>query len=241
MAKSYALRLKVVLPKLSPNNSGSSDPLLPCRSMALLAQALKRSLILINVADDFSIRAPSGLPSKAPEKSPSRNINQGPVVVLDAEAKTGSSASTEETEPIIRKNLTSESAEKNPKNFSLRGTGCATKSHDYELSLFSPDLPVLSEIGQWASQENPQKYDDLLQSAGNTLALVYNDSCGELKARVSLAAWVFRLSLAGEEHSVNNTRRAVCNRYLLTFRLGCHYESCGGRIACGIRKKNAKS
>lgn len=241
MAKSYALRLKAVLPKLSPKNSGSSDELLPGRSSALLAQALKRSLILINVSDDSSIRVPSGLPSKTPETLPSRKINQDSVAEQESKTQTGSSASLEDIDSMILKNPTTESAEKNLKKLSQRGIGFATKRHGYELSLFSPDLPTLSEIGQWASQGNPQKYDDLLQSAGNTLALAYNDSCGELKARVSLAAWIFRLSLAGEEHSVNNTRLAVCNMCLLTFRLGCHYESCGGRIPCGVRKKTAKS
>lgn len=211
MAKSYALRLKAVLPKLSPHNSVSSDEFLPGRSSALLAQALKRSWILINIADDSSLRAPSSLPSRFPGTLSRRIFNQGSE--QDSKPKTEPGASLEDNDSMALKSPTSESAEKDPRKLSLGGTGFATKTHGYELSLFSPDLPALSEIDQWASQGNPQKYDYLLQSGGNTLALAYHDSCGELKARVSLAAWIFRLSLAGEEHSVNNTRIAVCNRF----------------------------
>lgn len=204
-AKKYALRLKALLPNTSQDISVSSDDLLPRRPSALLVEALKRSLVLINIADDCLPGASRILPSKLPETFQRRNINEKIVIEQGSEKITKSGPSIENIDLMAGNPFSDNDHEKDPRNAALldRSFG-ETSSKSIESSLFSTDLSALSEDAQWTSQGNPQKYDDHLRSAGNALALTYNIDCGALNARASLAAWICKLSLAGDEHSVNN-------------------------------------
>lgn len=194
----------------------SSDESLPGRSSALLAEALKQSWILINIADDSSPREPSGLPLKSPVTPPRRNINEDSFAEQDSETKRESAALLENIDVMALKGPTRErDSEINPRivtrrDLSFGVTDLSANSSCPESSLLSTDLSAPSEAGQWASQGSPQESDDQLRSAGTALAIAYKNNCGELKARGSLASWICKLSLAGEEHSVNiSSRRCI--------------------------------
>lgn len=205
-AKKYALRLKALLPNTSQDISVSSDDFLSSRPSALLAEARKRSLVLINIADDSSPGASRILSSITPKTSQRRNISETSVVEQGPEKITKSDLSIENNDLMaLNPPFSGSDYEKDPRNAAHLDLSCGeTGFTSIESSLFSTDFPALSENAQWASQGNPQQYDDHLRSAGNALALSYNNHCGDLKARASLAAWICKLSLAGDEHSVNN-------------------------------------
>lgn len=208
-AKEYASRLKTLLPKFARNNLSSVDGLLS-RPSALLAEGLKRSLILITIADDSSQESLSNLPSNLPGSLLRRNINENSLVEQGSQTRRISAKTLEHLDAMALNNSTSETDyKKDPRNathpdLSCDVTGFATKTHGFESSLFSTNSRVLPEKGLWVLQGNPQRYDDQLRSAGNALALAYNNNSGDLKAQGFLSAWICNLALAGEEHSVSN-------------------------------------
>lgn len=202
--ESYALRLKALLPNTLRDTSVSSDELLPSRSLALLAEAIKRSLILINVAGDSSRGVQSSLVLRFRETIASRTANRSSVIEQDSEISTKFGLMSL-TNPASKINSRSNPRKATHSNRSPEGgIGLTSNTHGNETPLLSGDLPTKMEIGRRALQESPQQKDDQLRAAGNALASAYINRPEEVKSQGFLAAWICKLSLAGEEHSVSN-------------------------------------
>ena len=94
---------------------------------------------------------------------------------------------------------------------------CASKNSCYEeisygsaSSFIHDGLSSPLKTGQPIIQEIPPQSDDKLYLTGDTLALAYIEDRENPKVRNSLAAWICKLSLAGDEHSVSFIIHSKC-------------------------------
>lgn len=186
-----------------------SDELSSSRASARLTEAVERSLILINIADSSLPRAPSSLPLKIPGIP--RTTNKASPVEQDSETRTGFDGLFDDSDMIALTNPAPKTDSGKPPRTATHFnrppegvTACTSKIHDSEFLLTSGNLASELETGWCALQGNPQQNDDQLRAAGNRLALAYKKKPEESKSQGFIAAWICKLSLAGEEHSVGN-------------------------------------
>lgn len=177
---------------------------------ALLSKALKRCIILIDNAVCCSPEGWSNMFSKFPPTLPIPELNEGPVSKQNTESDARFTPIFENfgwmdptTSPsYIKYNL---DRFKNSGHYDDASKSSWSEEPSYgsipSLSFDGASFPLGK--GQLNIQQNPSQSDDQLRSNGDILALSYVQDRETPKAQSALAAWICKISLAGDEHSVS--------------------------------------
>ena len=202
-----ALSQKLSVP---PLNSPTGRP-----SLSLLTQAVDRFLHYISQVSVFSnknSRNKTGSTSANLEL----NVDSYSVQALNSDDEVGGmlEAQIRQMQDIVDENeYKSSPLQRGPHMIDSANTAFPTispknRSSKAKISSLDPalDLDGLKrhlEEDQLISQLNPQHDDDRLRLIGANVGEAYIKNRGDFKVRCAMAAWICRLSLAGDEHSVS--------------------------------------